>query len=337
MTRIYHRARSSLSNTLPGNPLGSGFAKSAEVISRISKPNGHSENVARAYDQAGSDYGLYADGEFDDLFDFTSIHAYADRRLWIRLNSALLDLRETGTDTISILDAGCGPGTWLRRLVLRAHQLGFTNIRARGFDIAREQIRRARFLSKELETFPGVELRFDVGDLTKPFPDRDASADLTICLYSVLSHLPMLQMKSVAAEIARVTRGGFITTVRPPGSLPTVFVDSVEKAVTFKHHEETDKFDVRLNDGRQFTLDVHLYKATELEQLFSVYFRITELVGLDLFHSRFAPDTRWNPASQMIGNALAEHLARLEEIFTVDPAFLDHATHLLLAGSRRSD
>ena len=70
------------------------------------------------------------------LFEFDGLHAYADRWVWTLLDKKLTDLHASGTRSVHILDAGCGPGTWLRRLVTRARALGFTTITARGFDVA---------------------------------------------------------------------------------------------------------------------------------------------------------------------------------------------------------
>jgi SAM-dependent methyltransferase len=108
--------------------------------------------VAAAYNQAGGDYVTYADGDPTHLFEFDGLHAYADRRVWTLLDKKLTDLHANGTRSIRILDAGCGPGTWLRRLVTRARALGFTTITARGFDVARAQIQRARLLAKDLNS-----------------------------------------------------------------------------------------------------------------------------------------------------------------------------------------
>src|SRR5262245_49985905 len=91
------------------------------------------DEVAEIYNQAGSAYVTYADGEPSQLFAFDGIHAYADRCVWGVLEAKLIELRASGASSISLLDAGCGPGTWLRRLVIRARALGFTNITARGF------------------------------------------------------------------------------------------------------------------------------------------------------------------------------------------------------------
>ena len=304
----------------------------------IGKINGNlsaSALTGYAYSQAGEHYASYADGASDQLFDFGGIHAYADGIVWKRLDEALRNLRETGTRSVTILDAGCGPGTWLRRMVVRARELGFTEITARGLDIARAQIRRARFLARDLCQLPGVRLNFDVADLTEQIPEADGVVDITLCLYSVLSHLPVDQMPGIADEIARVTSGTFITTVRPIGSQPTAFVDSIEKARHFERDAATDKFEVELNDGRHLVLGAHLFSASELRQLFSVHFMLEDLSGLDLFHSRFALDQRWNPVSFMVDDLLFEHLTRLEEIFSTNPAFLERATHLLLVGHRR--
>ncbi len=148
-------------------------------------------------------------------------HGYADRCVWAVLEKKLTDLRASGASSVRFLDAGCGPGTWLRRLVIRAHALGFSSITARGFDIAQAQIQRARLAARNLSGLPGVNLTFDVADLADRLPEPDASVDLTLCLYSALSHLPVTSLKDISAEIARVTSGHFITTrmtVRPEGA-----------------------------------------------------------------------------------------------------------------------
>ena len=68
----------------------------------------------------------------------------------LSLEAKLTDLRATGASSIAILDAACGPGTWLRRLVVRARELGFTSITARGFDVAQAQVQQARFFWPEI-------------------------------------------------------------------------------------------------------------------------------------------------------------------------------------------
>jgi SAM-dependent methyltransferase len=292
-------------------------------------------NVAAAYNQAGGDYVAYADGDPTHLFEFNGLHAYADHQVWTLLDKKLTDLCASGARSIRILDAGCGPGTWLRRLVMRAQVLGFTTITARGFDVARSQIQRARLLAKDLCGIPGITVTFDVADLTAELPEADDSVDLTLCLYSVLSHLPFGSLPTISAEIARVTSGHFIATVRAVGSTPTISVGSIEKARHFKHDNSRDRCEIELCDDRHIELSFHLFTVSELRNCFLDHFDIEDLRGLDLFHNRFAPDRRWNPASLTADKRFSHELERLEEIYSTSSGFMERATHLLLVARRR--
>ena len=293
------------------------------------------QGVAEIYNQAGAGYAAYADGDPQQLFAFDGPHAYADRCLWTVLDTKLVALRAAGRNHIRILDAGCGPGTWLRRLVTRALALGFARVTARGFDIAAAQIDRARQLSCDLSGRPEVELTFEVADLCDRLPEGDRSVDLTVCLYSVLSHLEVIRLPWIAQELARVTRGFFVATVRPIGSPPSVFVDTVENAQQFRQDNVHDRCRVELFDGRCFTMNIHLFSASELRGFFSGDFEIETLRGLDLFHSRFALDPRWNPAIPALEDDQFDgELSRIEEAYAASPRFIEHAAHLLLVAHR---
>jgi SAM-dependent methyltransferase len=294
-----------------------------------------SRDAAVIYNQAGSGYVTYADGNPDRPFAFEGLHAYADRQVWHLLDSKLQDLRMGGATSIRILDAGCGPGTWLRRLVTHARYLGFTEIRARGFDVAEAQIEAAQKLAGDIAALPGVDLAFEVGHLADRLPEADGSVDITLCLYSVLSHLPVAELPGIAAEFARVTRGHVITTVRSIGSTPTVFVAPLEKARFFRHDNECDRCEIELDGGQHFSVGFHLFSASELEQIFGMHFQTEDLRGLDLFHTRFLPDPRWNPAYLAADHELLDELAQLEEAHARDPEFMERATHLLLVGRPR--
>jgi SAM-dependent methyltransferase len=295
------------------------------------------DDVVDIYNQAGDDYVSYADGDPLQPFAFDGMHAYADRRVWAVLETKLADLRASGARSVRFLDAGCGPGTWVRRLVIRAHALGFSSITARGFDIAQAQIQRARLAAGNLSSLPGVNLTFEVADLTDRLPEPDSSVDITLCLYSALSHLPVEKLTDISAEIARVTSGHFITTVRPIGSTPTAFVESVENVRRLKHDHVRDRCEIDLTDGRHMAFGFHLFTAVELRSHFARNFDIEDLRGLDLFHGRFMPDARWNPVSQAGDSHLADELDRLERAYATSTEFMDRATHLLLvARSRRA-
>jgi SAM-dependent methyltransferase len=294
------------------------------------------ENVAAIYNRAGEDYYAYADGNPTRLFAFDGLHAYADRQVWAVLESKLRDLRASGANSISLLDAGCGPGTWLRRMVTHARKLGFTEITARGFDIAEAQVRRARLLARSLSGLPGVKLTFGVANLTGQLREADASVDITLCLYSVLSHLPIANLARVSAEIARVTKGHAVVTVRSVGSPPTAFVDLMENVHRVRQDHARDRCEIQLRDGRRNAFRVHLFTASELRSCFADHFAVEDLRGLDLFHSRFTPEPGWNPVALSSDSQFADELARLEQAYAASPAMMDRATHLLLvARSRR--
>jgi SAM-dependent methyltransferase len=303
-------------------------AKRDVLNSTLSHRVGHDKNVADVYNQAGDDYIAYADGDPTQPFAFDGMHAYADRCVWALLEKKLAELRASGASAVSFLDAGCGPGTWLRRLVIRARALGFTIITARGFDIAEAQIERARSLARNLSRLPGVNFTFEVADLTARLPESDGSVNITLCLYSVLSHLPVGSLADVSTEIARVTSGHFITTVRSIGSPATAFVESIENVRRLKQDHVQDRCEIELSGGRHIAFSFHLFTAYELRCCFSNDFEIEDLRGLDLFHSRFLPDPRWSTAR--LQDSLADELLRLEETHATNRAFMDHAAHLLL-------
>jgi SAM-dependent methyltransferase len=293
------------------------------------------QDLAEIYNQAGAGYAAYADGDPQQLFAFDGPHAYADRLLWDALDAKLIALHGAGRSDIRILDAGCGPGTWLRRLVTRAVELGFSRIEARGFDIANAQIERARLLSRDLANLPEVKLTFEVADLCDRLPEKDNSVDLTVCLYSVLSHLEIIRLPWIAQELARVTRGFFVATVRPIGSPPSVFVDTIENTRQFRQDNIHDRCRIELFDGRCFTMNIHLFSASELRGYFSGDFEIEVLRGLDLFHSRFALNPRWNPLIPALDDDQFDgELSRIEEAYAASPRFIEHAAHLLLVAHR---
>ena len=291
--------------------------------------------IATAYNQAGDEYISYADGNPRLLFAFDGRYGYGDRQIWELLDTRLRALRVSGAETVRILDLGCGPGTWLRRVVTRARELGFRHIMARGFDIAEDQIRRAHQLSETLRTRPGVNLRFEIGDICEPYPEADGSVDLCLCLCGVLNHLTAPDLGPVLREIGRVTSGDFVTSVRAIGSTPTVYVGAVEDARSFRQDNLNNRLEVEFKNGRRICLNSHLFEAAELRALVAPVFAVKDLFGLDLFHGRFAEDDRWNPRQCKATDGFRSELDRLEKIYCREASFIDHATHLLLIATPR--
>lgn len=285
--------------------------------------------AADAYDTLGAGYRTYADGEDAALFEFAGAYAFADREIWSRLEAELVRLRTAGRHAIRILDAGCGPGTWLFRLAARARDLGFTAIDGRGFDISREMIALAQGRKASLED-GHIGIGFDVADIANALQDEDdGSYDLVLCLYGVLNHLSHDEQVRAAAELTRVTQGDIFASVRTVGSTPSIFVSSIDHARNFHQDNDHDRLEVDLVDGRHIAFSAHLFTAVELQRLFSTGLQTIETVGLDLFHGRFALDHHWNPR-HLSNAAIADSLERLEHLCAHDPAMLDRAAHVLL-------
>jgi SAM-dependent methyltransferase len=285
--------------------------------------------VAEAYNEAGERYQKYADGELNRLYAFEGQHSFSDQQTWAAIEERLHHLRLSGARSLRILDLGCGPGTWMRRTVARAHQMGFTDIIARGIDLSDRQIQRAREMSQTLSARADIHLTLEVGDIRQNFREETKSVDLCLCLYGVLNHVAVAELRPLFREIARVTKGWFIATVRTIGSAPTVYVESVSAARRFQQNHLIDQLDVEFQDGRTTTFNSHLFNHVEVECLVRSYLKLEDLRGLDLFHGRFAGDPRWNPSVDP-STAFEKELAALENRYSHDPDFIDHATHMLI-------
>jgi len=287
-------------------------------------------NVGLDYDRAGERYRAYADGDVEKLYEFDGQYAYGDQEIWRILGNTLNKLRARGRRELSVLDLGCGPGTWLRRTVDWAGKMGFTRITARGVDVAEAQVRRARLLSQDVASHAGVSLRFEAGDIRRGMLEPDCSVDICLCLYGVLNHLPAHDLPTVFGEVARVMRGKLVATVRAIGSSPTIYVDGVKSAKAYRQDNAHGRLQVEFRNGARTSFPSHLFSAAEIRALATPALDIEDLSGLDLFHGRFATDPDWNPAEATPDANFIHALRTLERRFHRNPAFIDHATHLLL-------
>jgi SAM-dependent methyltransferase len=293
------------------------------------------EEAACAYDALGEEYLHYADGDTQDLFAFEGPYGFADREVWARIDAALVDLRAQGRNSLRILDLGCGPGTWLIRTVLRAHALGFGTVVARGIDVSQELIGLARDTSRRAAK-AGLELDFEVADILSALANvQDRSIDLTLWLYGVLNHLPVNFHSKAAAELSRVTGGCLIVTVRSADSLPSIFVAGMEAAQSFHYDAMSDRLEIDLKDGRHIGFNFHLFTAAEISAHFSRHLSLSEVTGIDLFHSRFAPERCWNHSQE--NSEFRHRLTGLERLCCSDPALIDHAAHILVVGRPVTD
>ena len=287
--------------------------------------------IAKAYNQVGERYRRYADGSLSKLFAFDGRYAFSDRQTWAVIEDCLHRLRLSGARRLRLLDLGCGPGTWLRRTVTRARQMGFTDISARGIDLSDSQIRWARMLSDPLASAKWIKIVYDVGDIGDGLlQEGDASADLCLCLYGVLNHVPVQDLSRILKEVARVTSRNFVATIRGVGSMPTIYVDGVASAKSFQQNNSLGRLDIEFQNGSRASFESHLFSCDQIRAAAADFMEIEDLRGLDFFHARFATDPRWNPPRAACSESFLRELEALESRYSHDPDFIDHATHLLL-------
>jgi SAM-dependent methyltransferase len=288
-------------------------------------------DTARAYDTVAAAYLDYAEGRQAGLFDFHGAHGVTDCALWGRLDAILVRMWAEGRRAIRIFDAGCGPGSWLLRLVLRARDLGFAAIEGVGVDLSPTMIAIARS-RVHLAADAHIGLRFDIADLNFALDEEDEeSFDIVLCLNGVVNHLAAQERHRAAAAMERVCGGEIFVTAYSVGGSPSIYLADACDARQFAQDHERDQLVIHLQDGRHLALPSHLFRAQELADLFSKRMAQLELIGLDLFHARFGDNPRWNPKGIDHSRRDAA-LDRLERLCEGLPEMVDFASQILLHG-----
>lgn len=300
---------------------------------RYAKPPALLSDTACAYNSVATAYLDHAEGRNSALFEFKGAHAFTDRALWKRLDAMLIRLWTEGRRAIRILDAGCGPGTWLLRMAVRARDLGFSAIDGRGIDVAPAMVDLARSRLRYAYD-PHIGLRFDIGDMIEALGEEDeGSYDIVLCLNGVLNHLAPNDQDRAIAAMERVCDGEIFVTAYSVGCSPSIYLADAFDVRQFHQDNEKGRLEIHLQDGRYLELPSHLFTAAELSGLFSNRVHWVELIGLDLFHSRFHDNPRWNPLG--IDHAERDQeLDRLEQLCEAMPALIDSASQILFHGRR---
>ena len=309
------------------------------------KPNGIKQRrpdpacaTARAYDQAGEAYGAYADGRAAHYCS-TSRFAHADNIVWDSLRKSIDELSEAGITTLRILDAGCGPGTWVRRVAAYARRMHLS-VDATGFDIAEGQLEIARrHMDGATGASGNTRVRFLAHNLADPLPWSNGAFHLVLCNYIVLNHLDRSALPGAIGELCRVANHRVIATLRAVASPVTACIIGTEHVSQYHHDRHNGELRLVLKDGSEHVLTLNLYSAERLKALFGTRATIVDLRAVDLFLSRFALDENWTAqlASALPGRSQVLRSLRVaEEQLCREPAWLDHGTHILLVARPRA-
>jgi SAM-dependent methyltransferase len=292
--------------------------------------------IASAYDYVGNEYCCYADGEgLDDPSAGQNRFAHADTIVWETIRKTIEGLRTTGVSTLSVLDAGCGPGTWIRRIAAYANRLGL-GVEAVGFDISRGQLDIARKQTQDHKArCPNGKrkLEFLTHDLADPLPWSNGHFHMVLCNYVVLNHLPKCALPRVVEELCRVATYRVIATVRALASPPTGCIIGTEQVR--EYHQDCGRGELKLvlKDGTEHLLTFNLFNAKTLKALFAPHATIVDLRAIDLFLTRFAADANWtaNLVNCLTGRQeVIRKLQEIEEALCRLVGWVDHGTHVLI-------
>jgi SAM-dependent methyltransferase len=301
-------------------------------------PSALSFRTANAYNHVGPNYARYADGAPGGNAPQAAPYrfAQADSIVWEAVQSALDSLRSAGASRVRILDAGCGPGGWSKKIAEYCLSVGLS-AEIVGVDISTHQLEFARRDSAEwlrrYQTQTKVSLQFQEQDLSRRLPWADGYFHLTLCNYTVLNHLAESVLSSAIAELCRVTEESVIATLRAVGSQPTACIIGMEHVREYQHDQKRGRLALSLDDGSQHQLPFKLYAAQELERLFSPHSSIQDLRAIDIFMSRFAPDAHWTSLlleALPTRSLLVDKLKEMEEALCRLPGWVDHGTHVLI-------
>ena len=237
----------------------------------------------------------------------------------------------TGVSTVRVLDAGCGPGTWIRRIAAYAHRQGI-DVEAIGVDISEGQLEIARSRAESFKArHPNArwKLEFLTHDLADPLPWPDGHFHMVVCNYVVLNHLPKSALARVVKELCRVATCRVIATVRALAGPPTGCIIGTEQVR--EYHQDCGRGELKLvlKDGTEHLLTFNIYSAETLRALFSPHATVVDLRAIDLFLTRFAPDANWTGNLVNCLTGRQEVIRKLQEIRggSLSPARLGRPWH----------
>lgn len=307
-----------------------------KIVSVAAETEDSTKNIInetkRAYNCFCKEYEIYADGRVtENLFDYENrSHGFADKKTMEKIEQQITKFLNNEKQTLKILDIGCGPGTWLRRIVDRFGISKGVKIECVGVDISETllYLAKERFEKYSVKNGGNINMKFQWTDLTETLPFEDNEFDLTLCLYTVLNHIPANKIRTVVKEISRITNGVNITSVKPVGGLPTVYVCDIKDVINYKQSFDTLSF--LHKSGDEWRVCSHLFKRKEIVGLFNNFGKVEECLGLGIFFPRFEFQTDWKTDDGIESyRTLKNEMEKMEMAHWSNPRWVDMANHIM--------
>lgn len=301
------------------------------------------DGVKHFYDSFSNSYTQYANGtsalsELLELNESDVSHAFSwgDVQTWQSIEQSLdllINQREQSGEPhpIKVVDIGCGDGTWALRIAHHCFSRKVpVSITCLDLSPAMLDSARAHFEQFFAQCQPDdMCVTYALCDLATglPEPIKRDKFDITLCLHTVLNHLPATCLNFAIAELVAATRGFLFFSVKPPFSRPTFYAAPMSDILHFdRRNEHLYALD---RSGSFHILRSNLISHQQLQDALAPLAVATQFIGLDVLVSRLTPDPRWvgdDPTAKLLP---IEDLLSLEARTASDARYLNFANHIL--------
>lgn len=308
------------------------------------------QSVSDFYSRFSASYTQYANGTstLEEIIDLKACKAdhpfsWSDLQTWQALQESIdaiiLEKEKSGEPrALQLLDVGCGDGMWAIRIANYCLQQDIA-IDVECLDLSTDMLLQAEnMFSAYIKARKGtaaLSVTYAQCDLTKGLAHslRHTTYDLTLCLHTVLNHVPSEHLAFCIAELIEYSSGFLYFSVKPPFSRPTFYAAPMSEIL---HYERRDEHLYALDrKGHFHVVRSNLISCKQLDELLSRHPVSYDFVALDVLISRFLPDPRWLGDEKHTNSLPMDDLLALEARTGLNSKYLDFANHILAVVNTR--
>ena len=286
----------------------------------------------------------------EDMIDLKSSldsHAFSwsDLQTWQAMKDSIDTLitekeRRGQRRVFTLLDVGCGDGVWAIRVANYCLSKDVA-VEVECLDLSDKMLRRAESLFSTYISVHGItsflRVRYHKCNLAHGLGDdhRHQRYDLTLCLHTVLNHVPSDTLDNCVRELVMHTSSFLFFSIKPPLSRPTFYAAPMSEIIRYERRDEhLYALDLK---GRFHVIRSNLISAERLHEMLSQHSVNYEFIALDVIISRFMPDPQWLGDEQYSQHLPMDDLLALEAKAGMNPRLLDFANHILAVVDTRRD